>query len=114
MSLPTTATLGVKRREVGAVGSHGKQAITFAEPIDWPVTAIAPGANEEPANPNRDLSLVLWTVYAAAHANQPTELDRVVLDGVEYAVEGRLDDWTRGPWTHPTAGSVVRLKRAEG
>lgn len=114
MSLPTPHTLGVKRRVVGSADAHGKKAITYATAVDWPVHAYAPGASTEPAAPNRDLSLILWTVYAPADGLVPTELDRVVLEGVEYAVEGRPADWTNGPWAHPTAGTVVELKRAEG
>lgn len=114
MSLPTPHTLQVKRRQLGAVDGHGNPAVTHAAPADWPVHAYAPGANDEPSQSNRDLSLILWTVYAPANDLAPTELDLVVLDGVEYAVEARPDDWTHGPWAHPTAGLVVELKRAEG
>lgn len=113
-------TLQVRRRVVGTADSHGKKAITYAEPADWVVDGYAPGAagssvgNSEPARPNRDLSLILWSVYAPASDDAPTELDRVILGGVEYEVDGRPDDWTHGPWPHPTAGIVVELKRAEG
>jgi hypothetical protein len=113
-------TLQVRRRVVGAADSHGTKAITWAAGTDWVVDGYAPGAagssigNSEPFRPNRDLSLILWTVYAPANADAPMELDRVVLGGVEYDVEGRPDDWTHGPWPHPTAGIVVELKVAEG
>lgn len=112
--LPTPFVLGVRRRQQGLKDSHGKKTVTYAEPIDWPVSGIAPGANAEPNNPNRDLSLILWTVFAPSDSNQPTELDLVVLDSVEYSVEGRPADWTNGPWDNPIAGVVVELKRAEG
>lgn len=114
MGLPTPYTLGVKRRQAGATDAHGNPVVTYAAPTDWHVHGYAPGANVDPANPNRDLSLILWTVYAPASDEAPGELDKVVLDGVEYAVEGRPADWTKGPWPHPTAGIVVELKRAEG
>lgn len=114
MALPTPHTLQVKRRKLGTKDSHGKKTVTYGSAIDWPVSGIAPGANIEPGAPNRDLSLILWTVYAPVDENQPTELDRVVLGGVEYDVAGRPADWTSGPWGHPTAGVVVELKRAEG
>lgn len=112
--LPTPHTLQVKRRISGTKDAHGKPAITYATATDWLVHGYAPGANVEPTNPNRDLSLILWTVYAPANDDAPAELDRVVLEGAEYAVEGRSADWTNGPWPHPTAGIVVELKRAEG
>ncbi len=113
--LPTPHVLQVKRRVVSPTkDARGNYPVSFPTSIDWPVSGIAPGANVEPGLPNRDLSLILWTVYAPVHDNQPTELDRVVLNGVEYAVEGRPADWSNGPWLHPNAGVVVELKRAEG
>lgn len=112
---PVTATLGVRRRIViaGVPDRHGNPTFTFSEPQPWPVWGIAPGA-AEPHEPNRDLSIVEWTVYAPMSPALPGELDRVILDDVEYEVEGRALDWTRGPWPHPTAGAVVELKRPEG
>lgn len=112
-SLPTPIELGVKRRIQGAKDSHGKKIVTYGDPLPWPVSGLAPGANAEPNNPNRDLSLILWTVYSPEHCNQPTELDRVLVNGVEYAVEARPADWSQGPWGY-AAGVVTELKRAEG
>lgn len=114
MSLPTPHTLQVKRRQLGATDAHGKPAVTYAAPVDWPVHGIAPGASTMPERANRDLSLIEWTIFAPADALVPGELDLVVLDGNDYAVAARPDDWTRGPWPHPTAGAVVELKRPEG
>lgn len=112
-------TLGVKRRQIGAKDEHGKPAKTYAAATDWSVYGYAPGASGPGLDggtdrPNRDLSIVQWTVYAPADDSAPTELDRVVLDGDEYDVFERPADWTKGPWPHPTAGLVVLLKRAEG
>lgn len=109
-----TFTLGVKRRTEDDEDAHGNPVVTYDDAEDWVVDGYAPGANVDPGNPNRDLSLILWTVYAPNNADAPTELDRVVLDGAEYDVEGRPGDWTKGPWAHPTAGIVVELKRPEG
>lgn len=120
MSLPTPYVLGVKRRNVGSNDGHGNPAKTFAAAVDWPVHGFAPGAagssigNNQPSQANRDLSVILWAVYAPVNDLAPTELDRVVLDGVEYDVEGRPADWSSSPWPFPEAGLVVELKRAEG
>ncbi|HEY4268413.1 MAG TPA: hypothetical protein VGM94_09505 [Galbitalea sp.] len=114
MSLPTPYTLAVKRRQTGSRDSHGKPSVTYAAGVAWPVHGYAPGADATRSDANRDLSLILWTVYAPADNLAPGELDLVTLGGVDYMVEGRPDDWTKGPWLHPTAGLVVELKRAEG
>ena len=81
---------------------------------DWVVRGVAPGGIEEPFRPNRDLSLVAWTVYANQDDTLPGARDLVTVDGRDYAVNGEPADWTRGPWANPWAGAVVELTRAEG
>lgn len=112
--LPITATLGVKRRIEGATDAHGNPVVSYAEPTDWRIHGLQPGANAEPGQPNRDLSEIVWTVYAPANDEAPGEYDLVVVDGEDFEVEGRPSDWTRGPWPNPVAGLVVELRRAEG
>lgn len=107
-------TLGVRRRILGATDAHGNPIISYADPTDWPVWGLAPGAQTENPADNRDLSVIAWTVYAPVSDAAPTELDRVVVDGDEYDVNARPADWTRGLWPHPTAGLVVELRRTEG
>lgn len=113
-------TLTVRRRQVGGAGgtqkdAHGNPVVTFADPAPWPVYGAAPGVSVEGGAGLRDLSTILWEVYAPAGDQTPHELDRVIgPDGTEYEVDGRPQDYTRGPWPHPTAGVVVTLKRVEG
>lgn len=109
-----TQLLQVRRLQLGAEDAHGNQAEAHGDPEPWTVRGYAPGANVENGDPHRDLSVILWTVYADVSADIPAERDLVVLGGVEYAVEGRPADWTKGPWANPVAGVVVELKRAEG
>ena len=113
-ALPTPWTLGVRRHAGSVKDAHGNTTSVFAEPIAWPVHGVAPGAMDEPFEARRDSSLVLWTVYAPKSSATPTERDRVIFDGVEYAVNGRPKDWTRGPWPNPAAGIVVELRNVEG
>lgn len=112
-ALPITATLGLRRYSV-TVDRYGDEVEGWADPVDWPVHGIAPGAMDEPWSPERDLSHIEWTVYAPIDGPVPHERDRVVVDGVEFNIDGRPSDWTRGPWDHPTAGLVVLLTRKEG
>lgn len=115
MSLATPHTLHVRRLVEGARDAHNNPAKVYGDPEPWPVHGLAPGASAETAQDNRrDLSRILWTVYAPADATLPGEHDLVVLDEQEYRVEGRPDDWTRGPWEHPITGAVVELARIEG
>lgn len=107
-------TLSVLRRIPGATDAHGNPVTAYGTGTQWEVWALAPGSMQEPGDPNRDLSLIVWTVYAPNNADAPTEYDRVIVDGEEFEVDGRPQDWTRGPWPHPTAGVVVELRRAEG
>jgi hypothetical protein len=63
--------------------------------------------------------VVAWTVYGPK-GDEPGERDQVALpwesdpDPVWHDIEGKPDDWTRGPWRMPLAGVVVELRRTEG
>lgn len=115
-------TLRVRSEVEGPEDDFGNPTYTWVE-RDWPVRSIAPGSMEEPGHPNRDLSLILWTVYADA-GEEPTFSDEVRLPGGAewFTVEGEPSDWTMGPPSVGpyegtgigTPGVVVELKRAEG
>ncbi len=114
MGFPLTATLEIRRFLSDGVDSHGNDVPVYGDPEPWPVHGYSPGANDEPGYANRDLSLILWTVYAPADALVPRERDLVLLAGEAYRVDGRPSDWTHGPWPFPGAGVSVALVRAEG
>lgn len=80
----------------------------------WTVHAIAPGAMREPSEPNRDLSIIAYTLYGPAAGAPTSAAAQVVLDGVTYSVDGTPKDWTRGPGPVGVGGVVVELTRAEG
>lgn len=105
--------LEVKKRDTSGLDSHGNPQDTWGAPTPWEVTALAPGGSTE-GEVDRDTSRLAWTVYAPLSPQVPHELDRVLVEGEEFEVYGRPDDYTRGPWPHPTAGVVVRLQRVEG
>lgn len=107
-------TLNVLRRTEGQPDSHGNPVPAWSAPQPWVVRGLAPGASTEPAQPNRDPSLIVWTVYSDASDNVPHEHDRVQVGGDDFEVVGRPQDWTKGPWPHPTAGVVTELQRWEG
>lgn len=106
--------LQVRRYTAATKDALGNDVPTFADPIDWPVRQVDPGAMSEPREPHRDASVVVFTVHANPHPNTPTARDRVIVDGDEYAVNGHPKDWTRGPWRNPVAGIVVELRNVEG
>lgn len=107
-------TLGVRRAIFAPADAHGVRNVTYSDPQPWSVYGYGPGTNTEPRAPFRDQVVTEWTVYAPASDEAPTEWDRVVIDGVDYDVEGRPLDYTHGPWEHPTAGLAVNLNRTEG
>lgn len=102
------------RRVEGSPDRHNNPTVTYATATPWQVRALAPGASSEPLQPNRDASLIVWTVYSDASDDVPHERDRVSVLGDEFEVVGRPSDWTKGPWPHPTAGVVTELQRWEG
>lgn len=112
--LPTPWSVGVKRFSPdGVEDAHGNSSDAYAEPLPLPCYFIAPGAMDEPANANRDLSVVEFTIGAPENPNLPAERDRVVLEGVEYAVNGKPKDWNRGPFGY-RPGVTFELRKVEG
>lgn len=106
-------TLHVKR-VTSTEDAHHNEQITYGSPQEWDVWWLAPGAIQEQATGDRDLSVVVWTVGAPNNTQAPTEYDLVTVDGEDFAVNGRPHDWTRGPFQNPSAGIAVELRRAEG
>ena len=101
--------------------AHGNPVQGWGAPWDWDVHGVYPGASEEPRKPNRDLSVVLFTIYAPPGA-MPGERDQISLpweDDAEsgprwYDIEGRPADHSMNPWKLSIAGVVVELRRPEG
>jgi hypothetical protein len=106
--------LAIRRLTDGTPDRYGNATDTLSAAEDWWVWGIAPGDNTEPGEPNRDRSDIVWTVFAPADGYGPTERDVVQVDGEDFQVEGRPEDWTRGPFGPGNAGLVVKLKRMEG
>lgn len=113
MSLPTPYALTVREPIAGDPDEFGNPTTTWVERI-WRVHAIAPGAMAEPGEANRDMSLVLYTVLGPKAGAPTSPHAQLKVDGAWLDVDGTPDDWTRGPWPHPTAGVSVMLRRADG
>lgn len=114
MSIPTPWTVGVRRHVEGAVDRYGNVGESWGPVEPWPVHGWST-ASAEPWTASRpNLLEVDLVLYAPPTADAPTARDVVVIDGAEYRVEGEPQDWTRGPWPHPSAGLVYALKRTEG
>lgn len=114
MDLPTPYTLHTRAYAGAVTDAHGNQSDVWSDPVEWLVHGYASGANDEPDRPTRvDLSIVLWTVYAPVDG-LPGPRDMVVLDAVEYAIEGDPRDYSHDPWGHHVGGGVVYLRKVDG
>lgn len=114
--IPTPYTVLVREPTTGGEDAHGNPVSGWGDPVEWGVHAVAPGASEEPRKPNRDLSVIAWTIYAPA-GYVPDPRAQVALPwevDTWHDIEGEPDDWTKGPWRNPVAGVVVELRRVEG
>lgn len=111
--VPSPYRVTIRARTEGVKDAFGNVTVSWPE-RDWWVRSVAPGAMADPANPNRDLGEVAYTIHADADSQPPTRLDKVVIDGEPFDVDGDPGNWTRGPWPNPVAGVVVELKRSEG
>lgn len=111
-----TATLGIRRRIEGAEDRYGNPVEAWSDPEPWPVYAVGPRASDEPWTENRDPNVAELTVFAPVDGPRPGPLDRVVVDGLEWDVDGRPGEWDRNPHVEATRqrGIVVNLERKEG
>lgn len=89
------------------------------------VSPVVPAAADEPFRPNRSLLLDGLQVLAPAGTQVSArdlivwpfvvdEAGAVVDYGQEYEIDGRVNDWTVGPWANPVAGVTFDLKISEG
>lgn len=106
-------TLTLRTYTEAGLDDFGNPVRTWVE-RPWIVTGMAPGAIQDPMQPNREASIVAWTVYAEKSATPPTDADQVLVDGAWLPVNGRPADWTRGPYGVDPGGLVVELRRADG
>lgn len=105
-------TVGLRRHSSDATDSHGNAIDAWADPIGYPVYAIAPTTSNEP-DPSRTAVVTGYTLLAPPDGEPVTPLDRFVLDGVEWEVVGEIADWTRGPFGF-RPGVSINLTRAAG
>lgn len=88
--------------------------LDWSDPDELPIdgVAVAPGPSLESAEAGRtrlDVDLTLYLPFGA----DVLPLDRVVVRGDTYSVEGSRDDW-HNPFTGLDAGSVVEVRRVKG
>jgi len=105
-------SVGVKVYQAGAVDDLNEPVDAWAAPIATPVYGWAPAGTGEPFLAGReavtwDLDLYVPPGFSVAAK------DRVEVGGVEYKVEGVVEQFNSGPFGFAPGGRV-RLKRAEG
>ncbi len=109
---PTPYTVTVESYLAGETDSHGNLLDQWGTGRREAVHGVAPGGTSEPREANRDavtwdLDLLVPAGFTCGHR------DRVTWAGATYEVEGRLEEYSTGPWWH-TAPGVVHLRRVEG
>lgn len=111
MSLPTPHSVGRRAYIAGAKDRHGNPIDTWGDPVPTPVYSIAPKTIVEPET-GRFLVVEGLTVQAPPETRFDSR-DLVVIDGVEYQIEGGVKDWNRGPFGY-SPGISIDLTREEG
>lgn len=112
MDLALTQTIGVKKYAEGATDAHGNNVGGWSQPIYVGVYSIAPTASNEPYEAGREAVITGLTVLAPS-GTKVSRLDRVIVAGEEYTVEGEIANWDMGPFGF-TPGISFNLKRVEG
>jgi hypothetical protein len=113
-AIPSPHALSVRRYRPGAADEFNNAVPAWDPAVPWYVRSVDPVSSREPGLQFRDMTNIDLVVQADKTPAVPGYRDRVVVDGLEYDVDGQPDDWTRGPWPNPAAGVTVYLKRTEG
>lgn len=111
---PTPWTIGLRVHSTGAANSWGDPVPSWAEPVDRAVYGWAPASTAEGHDAGRsavELDLDVFGPTETLGDIQPR--DRLVIDGNLYEVEGRVENFDRGPFGF-APGVRVGVKRVEG
>ena len=88
--IPTPYTVGHRVHSESGLDAHNNAVDAWAAPAPLQVHAVAPGASVEAVRAGRDVSAVLWTVYAPAGTVVGSR-DRIMWQGVAPAVTDLLE-----------------------
>ena len=103
--------VGVRRYMAGSRDAHGNPAPSWGAPEERLVYAVYPRSTAEPL-PERT-AVTSYLSLLAPEGFQIGSQDRVVVNGVEYDVDGDPADWTLGPFGW-NAGVEIPLKKIGG
>lgn len=95
----------------GATDTHGNEIDDWADPVD--INVYGWGPRMDSTEPGGSQVIVGLEVYAPV-AVTIGSLDRVVVGGAWYTVEGEPGDWSNGPLARDVGEKVINLKRVEG
>lgn len=105
-----------RQRAMAAVNVYSgeSEGVDWSDPDELVIecVAVAPGASVELVDVGRspvEVDLTLYLPYGA----DLLELDRVVVRGSTYSVEGARADWLN-PYTGSLRGSVVGARKVSG
>jgi hypothetical protein len=109
---PTPHTVGVMRYLTGAEDEYGNDVESWADPEPVRVHGWGPAGTEEDNEGRTRVVADLQLMAPAGFTVDPQ--DRVEVDGVVYEVEGKVEDYTHGPFGFAGAGVRVNLNRVTG
>jgi hypothetical protein len=109
---PTPHTVDVLHYETGGEDEYGNDVETWSPPDTQRVHGWGPSGTEEDNDGRRRVVADLQLMAPRGFRIGP--YDRVVVDGLEYEVEGKVEDYTKGPFGFAGAGIRVNLNRVTG
>jgi hypothetical protein len=102
-----------RRQEQTGEDRYGNPVYEFVDTVLAERAGFDPGGSREPVEVGREQVVTTPKLYFRQQWPDLTSSDRVIVRGVEYAIEGDDGDW-RSPYGSDVGGLVVELKRAEG
>jgi hypothetical protein len=106
-------TVGHLVYQSGTEDTHGNPVDAWADPVDVKVYGWGPRVSLAQAEPGGTQVLEGLDVYAPK-TWAVDALDKVLVEGRLFTVQGDPDDWSNGPLARNVGQKVVHLKRVEG
>ena len=112
MSYPTPHKVGHRRYYEGETNTRGNPRKAWEDPVEVRVIGFYWPSSTEPPESGRD-EVTADVIVLAPPAFQPGAHDRLVIEGDEYEVIGRPDDYNHGPFGF-RPGNAINARRVEG
>lgn len=106
-----TQYIGLKKFSESGSDAHGNPVESWSDPVSIGVYGIGPNTSDEPFQSGRQ-AVVTGKIVYLPHT-EVSRLDRLVINGEEYTIQGEPAVWNEGMFDYQP-GMTLTIERVEG